>query len=131
MISTSQLGIPNELRAEAERRIEQAKGAFADFMRAAQGAVSALEDRVTASQVGANEIGDKAMSFAEHNVSSAFDFAEAILQAKDIQELVRMQTEFVQSQMNVLSEQVKDMGNTISKASTDSMKSSKMGGLSS
>ena len=42
-----------------------------------------------------------------------------------------MQTEFVQSQMNVLSEQVKDMGNTISKASTDSMKSSKMGGLSS
>ena len=59
------------------------------------------------------------------------DFAQKILQAKDFQELVRVQTEFVQSQMNVLSEQVKDMGNTISKASTDSMKSSKKGGLSS
>ena len=100
-------------------------------MRAAQGAVSALEDRFTASQASANEIGDKAMSFAERNVSSAFDFAQKILQVKDIQELVRMQTEFAQSQMNVLSEQVKDMGNTISKASTDSMKSSIMGGLSS
>ena len=70
-------------------------------------------------------------SFAGRNVSSAFDLAQKIRQAKDIQELVRMQTEFVQSQMNVLSEQVKDMANTISKASTDSMKSSKMGGLSS
>ena len=40
-----------------------------------------------------------------------------------------MQTEFVQSQMNILSEQVKDMGNTISKASMDSI--SKKGGLSS
>ena len=42
-----------------------------------------------------------------------------------------MQTEFAQSQMNVLSEQVKDLGETVSKASTDSMKSSIMDGLSS
>ena len=128
---TPQLGIPNELRAVAELRIEQAKGAFADFMRAAQGAVSALEDRFTASQASANEIGDKAMSFAERNVSSAFELAQKIVQTKDIQELVRMQTEFAQSQMKVLSEQVKDLGETVSKASTDSMKSSIMGGLSS
>ena len=131
MISTPELGIPNELRAVAEQRIEHAKSAFADFMRVAQGAVSALEDRFMASEAGTNEIGDKAMSFAGRNVSSAFDFAQRILRAEDIQELVRMQTEFVQSQMSVLSEQVKDMGNTISKASTDSMQSSKMSGLSS
>ena len=98
-------------------------------MRVAQGAVSALEDRFTASEADMNEIGDKAISFAGRNVSSAFDLAEKILQAKDIQELVQMQTEFVQSQMNILSEQVKDMGNTISKASMDSI--SKKGGLSS
>ena len=78
MISTPtpQLEIPNELRAVAEQRIEQAKGAFSDFMRAAQGAVSALEDRFMASEAGTNEIGDKAMSFAGRNVSSAFDFAQ-------------------------------------------------------
>ena len=89
MISTPtpQLGIPDELRAVAERRVEHAKGAFADFMRAAQGVVSALEDRVTARQASAHEIGNKAISFAERNVSSAFDFAQKILQAKDFQEL--------------------------------------------
>ena len=45
--------------------------------------------------------------------------------AKDIQELVRIQTEFVQSQMRVLAEQVKDLGDTVSKAAIDSMKASK------
>lgn len=41
-----------------------------------------------------------------------------------------MQTEFVQSQMQALSEQVKDLGEA-SKAAMDSKKSSKTGGVSS
>ena len=96
-------------------------------MRAAEEAVSTLEDRVKASQVGAQDIGNKAMHFAERNVLSAFEFAQKLLQTKDIQELVRIQTEFVQSQMRVLAEQVKDLGDTVSKAAIDSMKASKKG----
>ena len=45
--------------------------------------------------------------------------------------LIRMQTEFVQSQMQALSEQVKDLGETVSKAAMDSKKTSKTVGLSS
>jgi hypothetical protein len=71
------------------------------------------------------------MHFAERNVLSAFEFAQKLLQTNDIQELVRIQTEFVQSQMRVLAEQVKDLGDTVSKAAIDSMKASKKGGLSS
>jgi hypothetical protein len=44
--------------------------------------------------------------------------------------VVRMQTEFVQSQLQALSEQVKDLGE-VSKAAMDSKKSSKTGGVSS
>ena len=128
---TQQLDIPNEMRVVAERSVEQAKSAFTGYMRAAEEAVSNLEDRVKASQVGAQDIGDKAMHFAERNVLSAFEFAQKLLQTKDIQELVRIQTEFVQSQMRVLAEQVKDLGDTVSKAAIDSMKASKKGGLSS
>ena len=82
MTSTPQLEIPNEMRAVAEQRIEHAKSAFADFMRVAQGAVSALEDRFTASEADMNEIGDKAISFAGRNVSSAFDLAEKIFRLR-------------------------------------------------
>ena len=62
------------------------------------------------------------MSFAERNVLSAFEFAQKIVQAKDIQEFIRMQTEFVQSQIQVLSEQVKDLGETATKVAMDSLK---------
>ena len=125
-----QLDIPNEMRVVAERSVEQAKSAFTGYMRAAEEAVSILEDRVEASQVGAQDIGNKAMHFAERNVVSAFEFAQKLLQAKDIQELVQIQTEFVQSQMKVLAEQVKDFGDAVSKAAIDSMKASKKSVLS-
>ena len=107
---TPQFEIPNEMRAVAERNVEQAKLAFNNFMQAGQEAVSALEKRVEASQGGALDISKKAMSFAEQNILSAFAFAQKIVQAKDIQEIVRMQSLFVQSQMQVLTEQVKDLG---------------------
>ena len=127
---TLQFEIPNEMRAVAERSVEQAKAAFQQLLQAAQEAVSTLEERVTASQLGALDISKKAMSFAERNVLSAFEFAQKVVQTKDTQELVRMQTEFVQSQMQALSEQVKDLGE-VSKAAMASKKSSKTGGVSS
>ena len=119
---TTPFEIPNEMRAVVERSVEQAKLAFNSYIQAAQEAVSTFEQWVKASQVGAQGISKKAMSFAEHNVLSAFDFAQKIVQAKDIQELIRMQTEFVQSQIQVLSEQVKDLGETATKTAMESMK---------
>jgi hypothetical protein len=50
-----------------------------------------------------------------------------ISRAHDIQELVRMQNLFVQSQMQVLSDQVKGLGETINKAAMDSLKTSRKG----
>ena len=70
---TPQFEIPNEMRALAERNVEQAKLAFNNFMQAAQEAVSNLEKRVEASQGSALDISKKAMSFAERNILSAFD----------------------------------------------------------
>jgi phasin len=116
---TPQFEIPNEMRAVAERNVEQAKLAFNNCMQAAQEAVSAFDRWIKASQVGALGISKKAMSFAQRNVLSAFEFAQKIVQAKDIHEFIRMQTEFVQSQVQVLSEQVKDLGETATKTAMD------------
>ena len=65
-------------------------------------------------------------SDVERNVLSAFELAQKIVHTKDIQELVRMQTEFLQSQMQALGEQVKDLSETVSKAATDSKKTLKI-----
>ena len=86
-----------------------------------------MEKRVEASQGGALDISKKAMSFAERNILSAFEFAQKIVQATDIQEMVRLQSLFVQSQIQALTEQAKDLGETVSKSAMDSMTGSKKG----
>ena len=128
---TPQLDISNEMRAVAERSVEQAKVAFQQLMQAAEESISTSEERGETSQVGALDISKKAMTSAERNVLSAFELAQKIVHTKDTQELVRMQTEFLQSQMQALGEQVKDLGETISKAAMDSAKTPTKGGLSS
>ena len=90
-----------------------------------------LEERAAASQTGAEEVGKKAMTFALRNATSAFEFAQKIVQAKNIMEFVRLLNDFLQSQMQVLNEQVKDLGETLNKAAMDSLKTSKTADLSS
>jgi hypothetical protein len=53
---------------------------------------------------------------------SAFDFALKVAQARDLTELMRVQTDFIQWQTRALSEQVKDLGETASQGATDSVK---------
>ncbi len=117
--TTPRLEIPGEIRAVAERSVEQAKLAFETYMRATEKVVSAIGARVKSGQLGALDISKKALGFAEHNVLSAFELAYMIIRAKDIQDMVRMQNLFVQSQMQVLSNQVKGLGETVNKAAME------------
>ena len=119
---TGPFEIPKEMRAVAEQKVEQAKLGFNNYLQAAQEAVSTFDQWVKASQLGAQGLCNKAMNFAQRNVLSAFEFAEKIVQAKDIQELIQTQTEFVRSQMQVLSEQVKELGEATTKTAMDSLK---------
>jgi phasin len=123
MISdTRPFEIPNEIRALAERSVEQAKLTFTNYARAVREAHSTFDQWVTESQVSAQHLGKKAMGFAQHNVLSAFDFAQKIVQAKDLNELIQVRTEFVQWQTQVLSEQLKTFGDAAAKATADSVK---------
>ena len=88
-------------------------------------ATSAFEERLEASQTGAQDVGKKAMNFALQNATSAFDFAQKIVQARNVMEFIQLLNDFLQSQMQVLSEQVKEFGETLSKVAMDSMKVSK------
>jgi hypothetical protein len=116
------LKLSKEMRAMAERSDEQAKLTFTVYNQAAQDAVSTFDQWIEASQVGAQGISKKAMKFAQRNVLSAFDFAQKIVQAKDIDDLIRMQSEFVQWQIQVLSEEVKDLGEAVANATKSAAK---------
>jgi phasin len=114
--------IPPEMLAFAERSFEQAKFAFDKFMDAAQSTMNALESQINVAQVGAREVTEKIREFAEQNVAAVFDHAQKLVQANDAQALLTLHGEFIQSQMQVLSEQMRALGEVSSKAAVDTAK---------
>jgi phasin len=105
--------IPTEMRNHAEKSVEQAKKAFDDFITAAQKAVTAFEGQAAGAKASAKNTGEKVMAFAEKNVATSFEFAQKVVRAKDIQELMQLQTEFVKTQMPAFVEQARALGQTV------------------
>src|SRR6266487_625365 len=97
--------IPTEMRQVAEKSLEDARKAFDGFIAAAQKAAAEIEEQATLAQAGAKDVGKRAMAFAEQNVATSFEFAQKLTRAKNAEEIMRLQAEFVKTQMHVLSDQ--------------------------
>jgi phasin len=118
-----QFQIPPEMRALAEKSVEQAKQAVEGFISAAHRAVSAFEGQAETARKGAKDVGEKAMDFAERNITNSFDFAQKLVRAKDVQEMLELQASYIRTQMEVLAEQAKELGQSTGKMATDPLKS--------
>ena len=55
----------------------------------------------------------KALSHTEQNMKAAFDHAKKLVQAKDLQEAMRLQAEFLKAQYDAATEQLKELGNSM------------------
>jgi len=118
VMSTSAYEVPTEMREFAERSVAQARKAFEGFMGAVQKSTTAIEAPAgNPALTGAKDMSAKAVSFAESNVNAAFDLAEKLVHAKDIQEVMALQTDFLKAQMANIQAQAKELGETMQKAS--------------
>jgi phasin len=111
--------VPPEMRALAEKSVEQARKAFDGFVSAAERATSELEQTAKETRAGAQDVAHKAMSFAEQNVASSFDLAQKLVAARDVSEVVRLHADYVRRQMEVLSEQARELGQSAATASSE------------
>jgi phasin len=118
-----QFQIPPEMRAIAEKSVEQAKQAVEGFISAAQRTASAVEGQAETARKGAKDVGGKAMGFVEQNISTSFEFAQKLVRAKDVQEMLELQASYIRTQMQALSEQAKELGQSTGKMATDPLKS--------
>lgn len=110
--------IPAEMRAFAEKSVEQAKQAFDSFMSAAQKAAATADQQVTTARTSAQELGHLAVRFAERNIASSFEFAQRLVRAKDGEEVLALQGDYVKSQMAALNEQAKELSQQAAKMTT-------------
>ena len=114
--------IPKEMRSMAEASFDQARQAFEKFVASAQQTAGSIEERGATVRAGAKDISSKALSYAEKNVQASLDYAQALLHAKDLPEVMRLHSEYVQAQMRSLAEQASEMGQIVSRAAMDATK---------
>jgi phasin len=116
------LEIPKEMRSMAEASFDQARKAFEKFLASAQQTAGSMEERGATVRAGAKDISTKAISYAEKNVQASLDYAQSLLHAKDLAEIMRLHSEYVQAQMRSLAEQASEMGQIVSRAAMDAAK---------
>ena len=114
--------IPKEMRSMAEASVEQARKAFEKFLTSAQATAGSIEERGATVRAGAKDIGAKAISYAEKNVQASLDYAQSLLHAKDLAEVMKLHSEYVQAQMRSLAEQASEMGQIVSRAAMEAAK---------
>ena len=111
---------PGEVRAFAEQSVAQARKAFEGFIDAANQAVGQMQGRAEAAHGSASEIAHKSMQYAEQNVATTLEFAQKLMRAKNAAEVMGLQSEFLGRQMQALSAQVHDLGQSAAKMVVDS-----------
>ena len=114
--------IPKEMRSMAEASFDQARNTFEKFVASAQQVAGTFEHRGATAHAGAKDISSRTIAYAEKNVQASLDFAQSLLKAKDLTEVIRLHSEYVQGQMRSLAEQASEMGQIVSRAAMDAAK---------
>lgn len=108
--------VPAEMRDFAEKSVEQAKKAFDGFLGAAHKAVDTLQGSTSTMQSSASDATRKTLSYAEQNISAAFEHAQKLVRSKDIQEAMQIQSEYVRTQFAAMQGQMKELGDMATSA---------------
>lgn len=87
----------------AEQITKQTQGAMEDYF-------SWLQNNMSASPWGSTDLNKKLLSYATENVTAAVAFMQKLSHAKDLQDVVKIQTEFVQMQIEIFNKRAKELG---------------------
>jgi hypothetical protein len=77
-----------------------------------------LKKAVASAPSGGTEFGEKVKAYAEQNIFATQEYVRELTYAKDIQDMFRIQMEFVRSQLEAFGEQAKDLGEAYIKAAS-------------
>jgi hypothetical protein len=103
--------ISQQLRRLAEENVERARALYLQFMDGiaqAMGLWSVSSTDVITPRF--HEVRERATKFAKENADAAFALAKEVSRAKDLSELLSLQTRYVQSQMRWYADQTQEFG---------------------
>ena len=105
-----------DLNSQAKETIDQTKqqvlGAVGNYF-------NFLRQTVSSFPSGGTDLGETLKSYAEKNVAATHEFLRKVSQARDFNEMLLIQSEFMQTQMTAFGEQTKGFSEAYSKVATD------------
>jgi hypothetical protein len=110
--------IPQQMRELAERNVEQARVAYAQFMDAMVQATGMWFGAMPANELtaGFKVVQERAVRFAKQNAEACFALASELANAKDIQDVLAIQSRYAQSQMQAYALQAQELGRLMAEA---------------
>jgi phasin len=94
--------------AEANGRLRKASGEYFDL----------LEKGLGSSPLPVAGQAKQFCDYMQRNVTATFDLGDKLIQAKDMQDAMKIQSDFFQDQMRSLTDHAKTMGESAMKAAT-------------
>lgn len=103
--------IPPELREMAEKNVEQARAAYGQFMDFMGQAMSAWSTSPGNAEMtgGFKAVQERAIGFAKENAERSFAMASELARAKDVQEVITLQSRYAQTQMQTFGIQAQQL----------------------
>ena len=85
-----------------------------------------LQKAMSASPWGDTDMNKKLMSYATQTITAPFAFMQKLSQAKNLEDIIKIQTEFVKTQTDSFNETAKEFGELCSKVATATTKTLNM-----
>ena len=104
--------VPAQVREFAEKSVDQAEKAISSFMDSASKSVAMIPGPMT-------DVAKQAFAITEANLKASFEHARKLMHAKDINEVMQLQSDFLRNQFGAATEQLKQMTGGVVTAAKD------------
>jgi phasin len=109
----------DQIRAFAEKSVEQSKEAYTKLKTGAEETQKALESTFETVKSAGSDLSLKTIAALRANTEAGFSHLEALVGAKSLSEVIELQTSFLRKSVETAVEQAKELQAVTSKAAED------------
>ena len=111
--------VPESVRVLAEKTVNQTREAYERGKESMEDSIDALERSFDAAGQGATAFNRKLIDITQRNLNSGFDLAKSLAAAKNLAEIVELQSAFIRNQFDVFAGQAGEIRALTTKIAAD------------
>jgi hypothetical protein len=104
-----------EAKQAIERTVKQTEGAMDNYF-------NLLQQTMSVTPWGKTDFGEKLKTFTEQNIAAAHHHIQKLSQTRDFQDFIKIQTEYMQTQLSLFADQAKQLGEAYLKTTAGAFK---------